>query len=100
MYVSPFEVEAALVEHPAVREAAVVGVPDQIGLIKTKAFVVLETGMSVTYTELKRFVKTRLAPYKYPRSIDFVDALPRTATGKIRRYQLRDAVSRDFFDLP
>ncbi len=89
IYVSPFEVEATLVQHPAVLEAAVIGKEDVDGLIKTKAFVVLKTGQTVTDAELKAFVKDRLAPYKYPRFIEFVDDLPKTATGKIQRFKLR-----------
>mgnify|MGYP000861679706 FL=1 len=90
IYVSPFEVEATLVQHPAVLEAAVIGKEDTDGLTKTKAFVVLKAGQSVTDAELKNFVKERLAPYKYPRFIEFVDDLPKTATGKIQRFRLRE----------
>ncbi|MBL4827326.1 MAG: benzoate-CoA ligase family protein [Spongiibacteraceae bacterium] len=89
IYVSPFEVEATLIEHPAVFEAAVIGEADKEDLIKTKAFVVLKPGQSSNETELKAFVKERLAPYKYPRSIEFVTELPKTATGKIQRFKLR-----------
>jgi benzoate-CoA ligase len=89
IYVSPFEVEATLVQHTAVLEAAVIGKEDTDGLIKTKAFVVLKPGQSVTEAELKAFVKDRLAPYKYPRFIEFVADLPKTATGKIQRFKLR-----------
>jgi benzoate-CoA ligase len=90
IYVSPFEVEATLVQHPAVLEAAVIGVPDAEGLTKTKAFVVLKEGAQASEAELKAFVKDRLAPYKYPRAIEFVADLPKTATGKIQRYKLRE----------
>jgi benzoate-CoA ligase len=90
IYVSPFEVEATLVQHPAVLEAAVIGVPDAEGLTKTKAFVVLKPGQGTDEAALKTFVKQRLAPYKYPRSIEFVDELPKTATGKIQRFRLRE----------
>ena len=90
IWVSPFEVEATLVQHPSVLEAAVVGVPDPDGLIKTKAFVVLKHGHRATDAELQRFVKDRLAPYKYPRAIEFVAELPKTATGKIQRFSLRE----------
>ncbi|MDE2629026.1 MAG: benzoate-CoA ligase family protein [Burkholderiales bacterium] len=90
IYVSPFEVEATLVQHPAVLEAAVIGVPDAEGLTKTKAFVVLKPGAAATDDELKAFVKDKLAPYKYPRQIAFVAELPKTATGKIQRYKLRE----------
>jgi benzoate-CoA ligase len=93
IYVSPFEVEATLVQHPAVLEAAVIGVPDAEGLTKTKAFVVLKAGAQVTDAELKAFVKDKLAPYKYPRQIEFVADLPKTATGKIQRFKLRELES-------
>ena len=93
IYVSPFEVEATLVQHAAVLEAAVIGVPDGEGLTKTKAFVVLKQGASATADELKAFVKDKLAPYKYPRQIEFVQDLPKTATGKIQRFKLRDQES-------
>jgi benzoate-CoA ligase len=94
VYVSPFEVEATLVQHPAVLEAAVIGVPDTEGLTKTKAFVVLKSGGQATEADLKAFVKDRLAPYKYPRAIEFVDDLPKTATGKIQRFKLREREQR------
>ncbi len=90
IYVSPFEVEATLMQHPAVLEAAVIGTQDADGLTKTKAFVVRKAGQSVSEEELKSFVKERLAPYKYPRVIEFLDELPKTATGKIQRFKLRD----------
>ena len=90
IYVSPFEVEATLAQHPAVLEAAVIGKEDAEGLTKTKAFVVLKDGASADEAELKAFVKDRLAPYKYPRFIEFVAELPKTATGKIQRFRLRE----------
>ncbi len=90
IYVSPFEVEATLVQHPSVLEAAVIGTVDAEGLTKTKAFVVLKAGAQATDAELKSFVKDKLAPYKYPRQIEFVDDLPKTATGKIQRFKLRE----------
>jgi benzoate-CoA ligase len=90
IYVSPFEVEATLVQHPAVLEAAVVGKEDVDGLVKTKAFVVLKAGAQVDEPALKAFVKDRLAPYKYPRFVEFVAELPKTATGKIQRFKLRE----------
>lgn len=92
-WVSPFEVEGALVAHDAVLEAAVVGDDAGDGLVKPHAFVVLKEGVEPTDAladELKAFVKARLAPYKYPRWIDFVDSLPKTATGKIQRFKLRN----------
>jgi benzoate-CoA ligase len=90
IYVSPFEVEATLVQHAAVLEAAVVGIVDADGLTKTKAFVVLKPGQTTDEAALKAFVKDRLAPYKYPRVIEFVADLPKTATGKIQRFKLRE----------
>ncbi|MFM8665979.1 MAG: AMP-binding enzyme, partial [Betaproteobacteria bacterium] len=90
IYVSPFEVEATLVQHPAVLEAAVIGKEDEEGLTKTKAFIVLKPGQQATEAELKAFVKDRLASYKYPRFIEFVGDLPKTATGKIQRFRLRE----------
>ncbi|MFM2120867.1 MAG: hypothetical protein RL722_2335 [Pseudomonadota bacterium] len=90
IYVSPFEVEATLVQHPAVLEAAVIGKVDADGLTKTKAYVVLKNGAHADEAELKTFVKERLAPYKYPRFFEFVTELPKTATGKIQRFKLRE----------
>ncbi|MEO6362199.1 MAG: benzoate-CoA ligase family protein [Caldimonas sp.] len=90
VYVSPFEVESTLMQHDAVLESAVIGVEDADGLTKTKAFVVVKAGHAVSDAELKAFVKERLAPYKYPRTIEFVDELPKTATGKIQRFRLRE----------
>jgi len=90
VWVSPFEVESTLMQHPAVLEAAVIGSEDKDGLVKTKAFVVVKPGAAVSDSELKAFVKERLAPYKYPRSFEFVDELPKTATGKIQRFRLRE----------
>jgi len=91
-WVAPVEVEAALLAHPAVLEAAVVGAPDEHGLEKPKAFVVVREGRPADnglVKELQDFVKQRLAPYKYPRWVEFVPELPKTATGKIQRYKLR-----------
>ena len=67
-----------------------IGKEDAEGLVKTKAFVVLKAGSSVDEAELKAFVKERLAPFKYPRFIEFVPDLPKTATGKIQRFKLRE----------
>jgi benzoate-CoA ligase len=92
IWVSPVEVEATLVGHPAVLEAAVVGLEDSDRLVKPKAFVVLkepERASGALADELKRFVKDKIAPYKYPRWIEFVPELPKTATGKIQRFKLR-----------
>jgi benzoate-CoA ligase family protein len=93
VWVSPVEVESALIEHPAVLESAVVGAKDEAGLVKTKAFVVLKRGQAGSpelVAELQGFVKSRIAPYKYPRGIVFVDDLPKTVTGKIQRFKLRE----------
>src|SRR5438309_1437143 len=93
MWVSPAEVEGALVEHPAVVEAGVVGAAGEDELVKPVAFVVLARGHAPSpalEAELQEFVKQRLAPYKYPRWIRFVEELPKTATGKIQRYKLRE----------
>ena len=92
-YVSPFEVEATLSKHPVVLEAAVIGTPDENGLTRSKAFVVLKQGQAPSpelEAELKAFVKGELAPHKYPRVIEFIAELPKTATGKIQRFKLRE----------
>jgi len=92
IYVSPVEVEAALISHEAVLEAAVVGLEDEQKLVKPKAFVVLKPGQSASdslKSALQQHVKDKLAPYKYPRWIEFMSELPKTATGKIQRFKLR-----------
>jgi benzoate-CoA ligase family protein len=92
-WVSPVEVENALIEHPAVLEAAVVGAFDSDQLVKPKAFVVLKADYQPSealVSELQEFVKSRLVPFKYPRWITFVSELPKTATGKIQRFKLRE----------
>jgi 4-hydroxybenzoate-CoA ligase len=94
IWVSPFEVEEALIAHPAVLESAVVGQPDADGLIKPKAFVVLQETAprddpAALTASLQEHVKTRIGVWKYPRWIEFRDTLPKTATGKIQRYKLR-----------
>jgi benzoate-CoA ligase len=94
IYVSPFEVEATLMQHPAVLESAVIGVQDAEGLTKTKAYVVLKQGQQADAQALQAFVKQRLAAYKYPRFIEFIDELPKTATGKIQRFRLREKEAR------
>jgi benzoate-CoA ligase len=94
MYVSPFEVEAALMTHPDVLEVAVIGMTDGQDLVKPKAFVVTKAGVEATPAlaeALKAHVKDRLAPFKYPRWVEFVSELPKTATGKIQRFKLRQA---------
>jgi 4-hydroxybenzoate-CoA ligase len=95
IWVSPFEVESALITHPAVLEAAVVPEADPEGLLKPKAFVVLRAGSETDrlYESLKDHVKQKIGVWKYPRWIETVDALPKTATGKIQRFKLRDGAS-------
>jgi 4-hydroxybenzoate-CoA ligase len=100
IWVSPFEVEAALVSHPDVLEAAVVPAKDDKGLVKPKAYVVLKNGAGegagrALYDGLKAHVKQTVGPWKYPRWIEFVDALPKTATGKIQRFKLRELAAQE-----
>jgi 4-hydroxybenzoate-CoA ligase len=93
IWVSPFEVESALIGHAAVLEAAVVPKEDSDGLVKPKAFVVLKAGQAAGNglpEELKEHVKTKAGMWKYPRWIEFVEGLPKTATGKIQRFKLRE----------
>jgi benzoate-CoA ligase family protein len=92
IWCSPIEIEARLVDHPKVLEAAVVGRPDGSGLVKPEAWVVLRDGAAASPAlaeELMAHCKSHLAPYKFPRGIHFVEELPKTATGKIQRYRLR-----------
>ena len=94
IYVSPTEVEGALSAHPAVLEAAVVGRADENDLIKPAAYVVLAPGHTSSpalAAALQQHVQTRLAHYKFPRWIEFVAELPKTATGKIQRFKLRQS---------
>jgi 4-hydroxybenzoate-CoA ligase len=96
MWVSPFEVEAALASHEAVLEAAVIGKEDADGLIKPKAFIVLRDGYALDeqlIETLRVHVKQSAGPWKYPRWIDIRPDLPRTATGKIQRFKLRELES-------
>ena len=98
IWVSPFEVESALAGHAAVLEAAVVGWIEHDGLVKPKAFVVLRRSSDASAAlegELKDFVKAALAHYKYPRWVEFVTELPKTATGKIQRFRLRQPPAKD-----
>jgi len=91
--VIPIEVERAIEQHPAVAECAVVGAEDEQGLVKPKAFVVLKSGYKPApelVHAIQKFVKTSMAPYNYPRWIEFIEELPRTATGKIQRFKLRE----------
>jgi benzoate-CoA ligase len=92
IFVSPFEVEGALLAHPDVLEAAVVAWPDENKLMKPKAFIVLKAGAAAdedTARKLQEHCRERLAPYKYPRWVEFRGDLPKTATGKIQRFKLR-----------
>jgi benzoate-CoA ligase len=92
LWVSPIEIENTLMEHPAVLEAAVIGDQDRDGLIKPKAYVLLKSEFKPSdelKIELQSRVKSKLAPYKYPRWVDFVEDLPKTVTGKIQRFRLR-----------
>jgi acetyl-CoA synthetase len=90
--IGPFEVEDALVKHPYVRECAVVASPDEVRGHVVKAFIVLQENISVNeelIALLQNHVKELTAPYKYPRKIEFVEELPKTTSGKIRRIDLR-----------
>jgi benzoate-CoA ligase family protein len=92
IWCSPIEIEARLVDHPAVLEVAVVGLPDAAGLVKPEAWVVLKDGVGASdalAAELMAHCKRHLAPYKFPRHVNFVAELPKTATGKIQRHRLR-----------
>ena len=93
LWVSPIEIENALIEHPAVREAAVVGRADQDQLLKPAAYIVLNPGAQAS-TELARdlqsYVASRLTAHKRPRWVEFLSELPKTATGKVQRFKLRD----------
>jgi acetyl-CoA synthetase/medium-chain acyl-CoA synthetase len=91
--IGPFEVESALIEHPAVAEAAVVASPDPVRGEIVKAFVILSPGhaaSAILAAELQEHVRNTTAPYKYPREIEFVNELPKTISGKIRRVELRE----------
>lgn len=92
IWVSPVEVEYCLMEHPAVLESGVIGRTDEDGLVKPKAYIVLKEGYEASLEladELSIFVKTKIAPYKFPRWVQFIPNLPRTATGKMQRFKLR-----------
>ena len=91
--IGPFEVESACIEHPAVREAAAVASPDERRGAVVKAFIVLVEGYEPSDElahEISGFVRDRLSQYAYPRKVEFVDDLPKTLTGKIRRIELRE----------
>ena len=96
--IGPFEIESVLLEHDAVRECAVTGVPDPLRGKAVKATIVLAEGFKPSEAltkELQRWVKNQTAPYKYPRIVDYVDELPKTVNGKIRRAAIRDADHKD-----
>ncbi len=97
--IGPFEVESALLEHPAVQESAVVGSPDRLRGLIVKAFVVLNKGYEPSedlIRDIQKYVKNTTAPYKYPRAIEFVEDLPKTLSGKIKRNELRDREFKAF----
>jgi len=99
--IGPFEVESALMEHPAVQEAAVVGSPDVIRGMVVKAFIVLKPGYKPSEAlvkDIQRYVKRVTAPYKYPRRVEFVESLPKTISGKIRRHELRELEMKRFME--
>ena len=92
--IGPFEVEDVFMQHPAVAECGVVGAPDAERGQVVMAFVVLKQAhpdLAQLTRELQEYIKAQLAPYKYPRAIEFIDALPRTETGKVQRFKLRQA---------
>ncbi|MFU8856013.1 MAG: benzoate-CoA ligase family protein [Deferrisomatales bacterium] len=96
IWVSPVEVEGAIISHPAVLECAVVSAVDEEDLVKPKAYVVLQPGREASPAverDIQEYVKKSLAHYKYPRWIEFVGDLPKTATGKLKRFELRDRTS-------
>jgi acyl-coenzyme A synthetase/AMP-(fatty) acid ligase len=91
-WASPLEIEGVLLEHPAVRDCGVIGMPNTTGLIKVKAFIILNDGYTASADMEKSlidFVRSKTAHFKAPRWIQFVKELPRTATGKLQRYKLR-----------
>lgn len=93
IWVSPLEVENVLLSHPAVAECAVAGIEDAMGLIKPKAFVTLRGGHQRSdelVKTLQGLVKQNLAPHEYPRTIEFMDDIPKTSTGKTKQYKLRE----------
>ncbi len=100
IWVSPAEVETRILEHPAVAEAVVVGIPDEDGLDKPVAFVVPRAGASVTEDEVIAFSRAGLAAFKRPRRVITVDELPKTATGKIQRFRLRALAAADPIPAP
>lgn len=99
--IGPFEVESVLLEHPAVLEVAVTGIPDEKRGFNVKATIVLRKGFNPSdelIKELQNFVKVNTAPYKYPRVVEFVDALPKTTSGKVRRTEIRQNDARKYYE--
>lgn len=93
IWISPAEIESTLLEHPAVSECAVIGVENEDHLVKPKAYIVLRSGVDAapeTEDDIRKLVRDKLAHYKCPRWMQFVDSLPKTATGKIQRFKLRE----------
>ena len=88
--ISTVEVEQAIMAHPAVLETAVIGVPDERWGERPKAFVVLRAGRQVTAADIVEHVRERIARYKVPRDVEFVTALPKTSTGKVQKFELRE----------
>ena len=93
--VYPREVEDILLEHPAVVECAVVGAPDPVWVEAVTAFVVLREGLTVTEDELQSLARQHLAGYKVPKSIRFIDSIPKTAVGKLQRRDLREKLQAE-----
>lgn len=92
IWVSPIEVENVLLSHPLIAECGVIGMEDVDGLLKPKAYVVLKNGNPPSdelSRELKEYVKSKIAPYKYLRWIEYIQELPKTSTGKLQRFKLR-----------
>jgi benzoate-CoA ligase len=100
-WLAPQEVENALAHHPAVADCALVGLLDKDALVSPCAYVVLKPGASASVElagEIQRFVKERIAAYKYPRHIRFIDRIPRTAGGNIQRFVLQERINRETGD--
>jgi long-chain acyl-CoA synthetase len=90
----PRDVEEILFEHPAVKEAAVIGIPDKVRGETVKAFIILQPGKTATEEEIRKFCKEKMAVYKVPTTVEFVDSLPKTMVGKVLRRELREKSSK------